>query len=99
MFTGICGWLGGTVPRDGERQVLSRMAGAMARDSTRDPQIAALGGGGLAAVGDGTPVSLYARDGLAAAVVGWPCWRSDDLQSIASRDGNGAALAAAYARY
>jgi len=87
------------VPRDEERGVLSRMSTAMLRDSEGNPQMASLGGGGLAAIGAGTPVSLHTRDGLAAAVVGWPCWRSDELRSIAGRDGNGAALAAAYARY
>lgn len=70
----------------------------MRQGNQGDPVLSALGGGGIASVGNGTPVSTCASDGVAAAVVGWPNWRSDELRAIAARDGNGAALTAAYRR-
>jgi asparagine synthase (glutamine-hydrolysing) len=76
------------------------MSAALWRDGFRSPaRHIVLEGGALVVSGEKTPVSLHGGEGIAAAVVGWPEWRGDELHALARRDGHGAALAAAYARH
>jgi len=93
---GLCGWIGAPGITEGPKALLSAMAAGMPGGAQAPGGAAADPAAALAAVGG---AAFAEADGIRAALVGDAQWRDPDLATIAARDGDGAALIAAYRRH
>lgn len=98
-MSGLCGWLGGTVTQGDAEGVLSAMSGGL-YDFPRSQTLSnSAAGCGLGVKGRVQDISLFSDGPVIAVIEGAPRWLDADLEAIATRDGQAAALAAAYKRH
>ncbi|MHA1113156.1 MAG: asparagine synthetase B family protein [Alphaproteobacteria bacterium] len=96
---GVCGWIGTASAASSPDETLAAMAAGLTAPPTAVRGASAEPGAGLAAVGAAGHTDFRCAAGIRAAVVGDAEWRDTELAAIAARDGDAAALIAAYRRH
>ena len=96
-MSGLCGWFAGDVARGEDAALIARMARRVTRLPSDVERSHASGAVGVAVVGPPAETDLHAAGQTVAAIIGRPRWKGEYAE-IATRDGNAAALAAAFAR-
>jgi len=94
--SGLCGWLGEV---SAPAEVLENMARGLSAPGGGARQDHAASGGGLCVAPWEDGDSLWAGDGMVAAICGQPRWADDDLAALAARQSDAAALGEAYRRF
>lgn len=98
-MSGLCGWLGGATSVTEAPEVLSAMAAGLFGFPASQSQSHCGRGQALAIKGHSKNISFFAEGPVLAAIEGYPRWLDPELERIAFRDGQAAALAAAYRRH
>lgn len=97
-MSGLCGWLGGAVGEGDAGSVLSAMTDGLYNFSGSRSESGSGAGYGLSARGQEGFISVFEDGSLATAIEGYPRWLDAELGALAEREGQAAALAAAYKR-
>lgn len=97
-MSGLCGWLGGAVGEGDAGSVLSAMTDGLYNFSGSRSESGSGAGYGLSARGQEGSISVFEDGSLATAIEGYPRWLDAELGALAEREGQAAALAAAYKR-
>lgn len=98
-MSGLCGWLGGATTAADAPSVLSAMAEGLFGFPGSQSQSHCGNGHAAAIKGHAKHISLFAEGSLLAVIEGYPRWLDDELERTAYREGQAAALAAAYRRH
>lgn len=92
-MSGLCGWIGYGAATAENRQLVERMAGALARFDASGVQALAGGGSALAVVANRESAHVYQREGLLAAVWGQVRFKDARLAHLAQTEGVAKTLA------
>ena len=98
-MSGLCGWLGGTTKEGDAKGVLSAMSDGLYGFDGSQAQSRNAAGQALSVKGRAESISLFSDGPVFAAIEGYPRWLDAELEAVAQRDGQAAALAAAYRRH
>lgn len=92
-MSGLCGWTGYGAAATDNRQLVERMAGALARFDASGIQVAAGGESALAVAADRESAHVYQKEGLLVAVCGQAGFKDARLAQLARAEGVAKALA------
>ena len=92
-MSGLCGWIGYGTSMEENRQLVERMAAALARFDASDIQVLVEGHSALAVAARYDNAHLYQKDGLLVAIWGQPGFRDARLSQQAQSEGVAKTLA------